>query len=93
MTTDNLHDFEEKIGGGLNHNPAYKKQVLEYITDIYTPRLVEEIKEKIEELYRGQRKIGADMSEFQPRVDDMDFGWNDAIANVLSALSPNKENR
>lgn len=46
----------------------------------------DEVEKKIFDLYRGQRKIGEDMSEFQPRVDDMDFGWNDAIDKVLQVL-------
>lgn len=47
---------------------------------------IEEVTKKLEDMYRGQRKIGADMASFQPRVDDMDFGWNDAISAVTLAL-------
>jgi len=52
---------------------------------------ISEIEKMLDDNYRGQRKIGEDVASFQPRVDDMDFGWNDAISKISSLLSDLKE--
>lgn len=50
-------------------------------------RYKREVVKELEEMYRGQRKLGADLTSFQPRVDDMDFGWNDAVAKAISLIT------